>query len=441
MVNEMTLLRAHRRTAACILCAFALAALTSAALSQTPAPATPAAPITTPAPANAKLPKWRIDPYTKNKPEALSKAGYASFGPFPFGNLGAKAVTTDDVEKTLPYLQIHWIETAHFRIGIDLPAWNVPQDPEIKAKLRKELERLAEKLPGINTKPRTLDPWLRAHLFAQRCEDIYSEFMQLAMVTDDDFPQKASDIYVPVHNRAMGMGPYLGMKEKYLLMLFEKEGSFNTYMKTYLGRDSHFGQRWHCKDVGCILFTIATECDEGRHKDDTALHGSVAFNVSQNLLDGFRHYSYDMPVWLREGLGHWFERRVSPRFNSFDQNEGSPADMKKEWKWQPYTKNLVTTGGKFAPFPEAYAWRDFGNITFNDHVAIWSRMDFMMQQGPEKWSKFLFEVKGRSSTNGTADQSDLVGAFREGIQKAYGFSVLQFDEKWAEWVKANYASQ
>lgn len=107
-------------------------------------------------------------------------------------------------------------------------------------------------------------------------------------------------------------------------MLFEKEGSFNTYMKTYLGRDSHFGQRWHCKDVGCILFTIATECDEGRHKDDTALHGSVAFNVSQNLLDGFRHYSYDMPVWLREGLGHWFERRVSPRFNSFDQNEGSP---------------------------------------------------------------------------------------------------------------------
>ena len=421
----MSWLRNRARIAACMLCAFALAVLAQAAAAQ----------------ADAKLPKWRIDPYTKNKPEALAKAGYVSFGPFPFGNLGPKEITNEDVEKTLPYLQIHWIETKHFRLGIELPAWTVPESPELKAKIRKELERLGEKIPGINSKTRTLDPWLRAHLFAQRCEDIYSEFMQLAGVKDEDFPAQESDLMMPVNGRFMGQGPYLGMKKKYLVMLFEKEGSFLSYMKTYLGRDSKFGQRWHCKDVGCILFTIATECDEGRHKDDTALHCTVAFNVSQNLLDGFRHYSYDMPVWLREGVGHWFERRVSPRFNSFDQNEGSPADMKKEWKWEPYARNLVTSGGKFAGFPEAYAWRDFGNITFNDHVAIWSRMDFMMRQGPEKWSKFLFEVKGRMSKDGTPDQSDLVGAFREAIQKAYGISVLQFDDKWSEWVKANYAAQ
>jgi hypothetical protein len=212
-------------------------------------------------------------------------------------------------------------------------------------------------------------------------------------------------------------------------------------MKAYLGRDSKFGQRWHFKDVGCLIFTIATECDEGRLKHDTALHCSVAFNLSQNLLDGFRYYSYDLPVWIREGIGHWYERRVDPKWNSFDQTEGSPADMRKTWRWEPLVRGLVTGGGKFAPFAEAYTWRDFGTITFNDHMAIWSRFDFLMAQGQEKWRTFLFEIKGRVDAQWLADQSDLVGATREALQKAYGISVLQFDEKWGEWVKATYPAQ
>ena len=39
------------------------------------------------------------------------------------------------------------------------------------------------------------------------------------------------------------------------------------------------------------------------------------------------------------------------------------------------------------------------------------------------------------------DQDDLVGATRGAIKKAYNLSVLQFDEKWANWVKENYATQ
>jgi hypothetical protein len=426
--------------AACIACALALAALGSTALAQGDAKPDGKQEPKPEAHFDPKQ-KWRIDPYTKNKPDALEKAGYLSFGPFPFGQLGAKEITTDDVEKTLPYLQIHWIETKHFRIGIELPAWSVPELPEIKAKIRKELERLAEKLPGINTHARVLDPWLRAHLFAQRCEDIYAKFMQLAGVKDEDFPQDPSKVIITPGARYMGQGPFLGMKQKYLLMLFEKEASFLTYMTKYLGRTTHFGQRWHCKDVSCILFTVGSECYDGKLKDDTHLHCCVAFNVAHNLLDGYRYYSYDLPVWIREGIGHWFERRVDPHYNDFDQNEGSPADMAMDWHWEPKVRALVTNGGKFASFPEVFNWRDFGNIAANDHMAIWSRVDFMMHQGPEKWAVFLNQIKGRVTKEWLPDQTDLVGASREAIQKAYGFSVLQFDEKWVEWVKATYPSQ
>lgn len=388
-----------------------------------------------------KLPKWKLDPYTKNKPELIEAAGYVSLGPFVFGNVGANPVQTTQIEEALQYVQILWIETKHFRLGCNLPAWTVPQDAETRAKLRSELERLAERLPGVNPKARSLDPWLRAHLFAQRLEDLHAEFCRLAGVKDEDFPPDPDKLVIQPGQRYMGQGPHLGMKDKYLVLLFEKEGPFRSYMKGFLGRDSKFGQRWHCKDVGSLLFTVSTDCDEGRLKHDTALHCHVAFDVSQNLLDGFRHYSYDLPVWIREGLGHWFERRVDPKFNSFDQNEGSTADMKPLWRWEPYCRGLVTSGSKFAPFTEAYTWRDFGNITFNDHVAIWSRIDWLMSQGPEKWSQFLFLVKGRVDAKWFPDQSDLVGATRDALRQVYGVSPLDFDQKWGEWVKATYPSQ
>lgn len=388
-----------------------------------------------------KLPKWRIDPFTKNNPAAMAKAGYVSYGPFPFGNIAEKTVVTTQIDEAIEHVEILWLETKHFRIGVNLPPWTVPMEPEIRGKIRKELEQLQTKLPTVDPKAKVLTPWLRAHLTAQRLENLYADVQTLFGVKDEDFPEDQSKVVRTPEARYMGYGPYLGMRDKYLVLLFDKLGPYKQYMKDFLGRDSKFGQRWHFKEVSSILFTIATECDEGRNKDDTAMHCGLAFNVGQNLLDGFRYYSYDLPVWIREGFGHYMNRRIDPHWPNFDQNEGSTADMKKVWRWEPYCRNLVASGGKFASFPEAYAWRDFGNITFNDHVAIWSRMDWLMSQGPEKWQKFLFLVKGRVDEQWFPDQNDLVGATRDALQQAYGVSVLDFDRRWGEWVKANYPTQ
>jgi hypothetical protein len=238
----------------------------------------------------------------------------------------------------------------------------------------------------------------------------------------------------------MGYGPYLGMKDKYLVLLFEKVPSYQTYLKTFIGRDSKSPQRWHFKESSSILIALPTEDDQFPRRHDTALHCSLVFNASHNLLDGFRYYSYDLPVWIREGFAHWNSRRVDPKWPDFDQNEGSIADMKLIERWEPYCRSLIA-GGKVTPFSQVVAWRDFGDIKFNDHVAIWARMDWMMSQGPEKWQKFLFGVKGRVDKNWLPDQSDLVGATRESLQAAYGVSIIDFDTKWADWVRANYPAQ
>ncbi|HEX5053920.1 MAG TPA: hypothetical protein VFZ65_19230 [Planctomycetota bacterium] len=388
-----------------------------------------------------KLPKWRIDPYTKNDPKLMEKAGYVSFGPFRFGNIADRVVQSSDIDASLEFIQILWIETPHFRIGTNLPPWRIPEESQTKKKIRAELEELQQKLPGINPKTRTLDPWLRAHLTALRLEKLYAETSALFGVTDADFPQDPNNVVKLPGAKYMGYGPYMGMKDKFLVLLFEKGAVYQQYMKAYLGRDTQTPQRWHFKESSSILFTMANEDDRFPSKHDTALHCRLAFNVSQNLLDGFRYYGYDLPVWIREGFGHWNWRRIDPNYPSFDQNEGSIADMKLISRWEPYCRNLLSSPGKFAPFAEAATWRDFGDIKFDDHVAIWSRMDWLISQGPEKFQKFLFEVKGRVDDNWGPDQTDLVGAVRDAIKDAYGLSMLNFDAKWAEWVKATYPAQ
>jgi hypothetical protein len=114
--------------------------------------------------------KWRLDPYTKGDPAAMAKLGYVSFGPFPFGNIADKPTDSAKIDATLEFIQIRWVETKHFRIGLNLPEWPVPVDPETRGKIRRELEELQKVLPSVNPKIRILDPWLRVHLTAMRLE-------------------------------------------------------------------------------------------------------------------------------------------------------------------------------------------------------------------------------------------------------------------------------
>jgi hypothetical protein len=193
--------------------------------------------------------------------------------------------------------------------------------------------------------------------------------------------------------------------------------------------------------VGALFYGTSADLEDGRLRHDTALHCDLVFNVAHGLIDGFRHYSYDAPVWITEGLAHWFQRRVDPKWNSFSQNESSLADKTPLWRWEAETRQLIATG-KGTPFSDLYTWRDFSQINFQDHILIWSRWDFLMSFGKEKFAEFMFQVKGRvDPTTWLTDQDDLVGATRTALRNAYGLTPLDFDDKWKEWVAASYATR
>lgn len=374
------------------------------------------------------------DPYTRGDAEAVRRAGYVSFGPFPFGLRGAQPVTSKDVEEHLG-VPILWVETAHFRIGSSLATWRVPGERDTLRKIRAELSRLAERLPRVRPRARTLDPWLRLHLLAMRLEEFYAEVQHLLMVTDADFPRNESELLIG-ERPYMGQGPYLGQKGKYLVLVLQRASTLETYLRDFLGRRSRLGHRFHFAAILTLLYAVAAESDEGRLRHDTALHANLAFNVGHNLIDGFKGYGYDLPVWITAGLAHWFEGRVSPHFHTFDENEGSLADKRETRDWEHETRRLLAAG-KGAPFAEVFGWRDYGRISFADHVLLWSRWEFLMSKGREPFARFLGAVKGRvDPRTWEPDPSDLLGVVRRALRDAYGLTPLTFDDAWRAWLAA-----
>ncbi len=114
-----------------------------------------------------------LDPYTKGKREALDRLGYVSLGPFPW----ADGHTSEDLRETLGGVSVIFIETEHFRIASSLRACVRSNDSAEKKLLKAEFARFKKRL-GKFKPGKELDPWLRAHLYAQRLEEIYTDFLE-----------------------------------------------------------------------------------------------------------------------------------------------------------------------------------------------------------------------------------------------------------------------
>lgn len=368
------------------------------------------------------------DPYTRGgTPEMLESAGYVSMGGFEFGPEGE---TTETLDAHLAYLEIRWIETEHFELGIALPKIKVTGDE--RDKVRAELTRIQEHFPDIDPRTRILDPWLRAHLYAQRLEEFYDRFQEFLGVTDETFASAT-----PVWNMQgeyMGAGPHLGMQGKFEIFLLPSEGAHVDFMRNKVGLTTKMTQRWCYTERDTLAQTIHT--DQGKMRVDEALHGHVIFCVAQNLALGYKHYSYELPVWLQEGLAHWFERELNPRFNSFTSSEGGAAEKTNKEDWTGPVLKLVN-GDKMPSFPSLIAKRTFAELKKNDHLMLWSMVDFLMKEHPKFLPVYLRKLSGMLDEKGFSDGTAILDRQRVVFTEDLGMNYGQFEAAWKTWVQAD----
>jgi hypothetical protein len=361
-------------------------------------------------------------PYCRGNPERMAAAGIVSHGPFPF----ARADTTA-LDELLSGADIHWIETSHLRIGVGLAPYRLRTDE--RRKVRAELESLATVLPGVPVRTTTLDPWLQAHLWAQRTENMYSRFLSIVRKTPEDFPPEGSVWMIDEPFR--GVGPYLGMAEKFELLLLPNTTLQREFMREQYGLDHVFSQRWHVVERKMLSFSMATGQD--RLTTDTAVHGHVAFNLAINFLDGYKLYAYELPPWLREGLGHVFEREVDPRHNSRTMSEGGIGEVVRRSDWLGEVRKLVRAD-RAPRLAELSNLQSYGDMNADHHLVAWSFMDYLVRAEPEALARMLEDLKGRTTPDGRMDGSNLRDHVRTAFRTHLSATFPQFDQRWRDWV-------
>lgn len=364
-------------------------------------------------------------PYCAGEPELMAAAGVVSHGGFEFSKTDTAGV--DAMIAT----EIFWIETAHFELGVGLPEYRIPLDE--RAGIRAELERLALALPEIDPRERVLDPWLRAHLYAQRLEDFWDQMLELLAVRATEFPDGRS--VWKRDKKYMGEGPYLGQKGKYEVLLLSTEGASETFLRDQFGLRTKLSQRFNVIERDSLILVAHTQ--QTSLRIDAALHNHVVFNVVHQLLDGYKHYTYDLPVWIQEGLAHWYERGLNPEYNDFDSAEGAPPATTRKTDWEEATRKLVASGD--APsLASLLALNGYADLELEHHFATWSMIDFLQRERPGFLGRLLDRIKGLTNASGIGDGSGLEDAHREAFREGLGMTYAQFDEAWRAWVLEAY---
>jgi len=368
-------------------------------------------------------------PYCFADPELMAAVGVVSHGGFEFAR-----TDTAGVDALLAEADIKWIETEHFEIGLALGPVKVTD--EEKVKVRAECARLAEKLPEIPAKPRLLDPWLRAHLYAQRAQDHWRTMTtEILEVRDEDFPPVPT-VWM-IGTPYWGIGPHLGQEGKYEVILLPSEAASRFFLEDQFGLIVKVSQRWNVIERDSLIAVIHTQ--QGQLRLDEALHGHFVFHLTHLLFNGYKHYSYQGPIWLREGLAHHMERRVNPEHNTFDFSEGAAAEMSRKASWEPPTLALVR-GGEAKSLAQLTRMADFGDLERDDHFVTWSMVDYLVREHPGFLAKLLADLKGLMDEEHKADGSLVPEAQRRAFKEHLGMNYLRFDEAWAAWVLEDYAA-
>lgn len=360
-------------------------------------------------------------PWCKNDPALLAAAGAVSHGPIEIGPKGSA-----EMAKSLGGRPWVFLETAHLRWASNLG----PESVTLKERARvdRDLERLRKAMPSIPKKIAELDPYLRLHLHAMKGEDLYERFQRILRVTDADFPEARRN-----DGPFMGDGRYLGEKEKFEVVLHSDRRTHQMFTRDAMGVTATDAVRWHFKTPHKLSMSLPAVDSDLRF--DRFLLAHEAHCLSHAFLCAYKHFSYDPPVWLDEGLAHALEREVNPEMNTFDNEEGASARRTGETNWTEVARRLIANG-KATPLAELVRKNTFGELTDEDHITAWSKVRFLLDAHGPELARLLGAVKGQLDERGYPSGKDLPGLQRTQIRELWGWTFEGFDAAWAAWAKA-----
>jgi hypothetical protein len=368
----------------------------------------------------AQKSKTDVCPWCKNDPELMKNAGVVTHGPMPIGPW-----TSADLMAKLPAAQWIALETAHMRFASSLPQTEVEFAEQERVKA--ELDRLRLVLPNVPVKPKYLDPWLRLHLIAMKAEDFYARFQRLLDVTDADFPESRGA------GPFMGDGKFLGEKQKFEVVLHSSRTTHNLFTKEFSGAQVTGALRWHFPTTHKMLASIP--CEDPDLKKDRWLFPHVVHNLSHLYFCAYKHFSYDPPTWLDEGIALAMEKEIDPRSATNEGEEGTYRDRIAPPDWPAQVRKMIS-GGDHWKMANLMRIREVGELDPDALYTSWSMARFLIDVYPKELAQLMGGLKGQLDEKGYPTGADMPGLQRKLLKEILGCTPVEFDEKWVAWATA-----
>jgi hypothetical protein len=358
-------------------------------------------------------------PYCADDPALLAKLGLVRHGVMPFGARDSLAIASGAPRGTWWFL-----ESAHFRLALGIGPCAI--EPARIAAVERELAVLRSVLPKVPRSPRKLDPALRLHLVAQRLEQSYARVQRAFGVADADFPESR-----PVDGPFMGDGRFLGEKDKFEFAIFATTADHNAWIKPFSGATVTDTLRWHFSPQHKLHASVPA--DEADLRTDLGLQTHLTHNLAHLMLCAYKHFSYDPPTWLDEGLAIYFEKELDPEAITLEGQEGGSKSARPPANFAARALALQDLGPRFA---RLLGLREVADFEGDDLVASWAIAKFLVEAHPQAFAHFVGALKGQLDERGTPTGRDLAGLQRKLLQELWQWNPQQLDREWRAWFSA-----
>jgi hypothetical protein len=249
-------------------------------------------------------------------------------------------------------------------------------------------------------------------------------------VRDDTFPA------APGNNPAdpkkfYGLGPYLGLPQKYLVLIPSRAASLARYTRAYQGFETDRPRRYFDLEYKGMVFAVAEESSNGLMKNDFALYTHLVYNLAYTLYTSYRWFGHDLPPWLIGGLAHWHGRRICPRFQAYDRrHDDTNLEQREFWKWDERAPGLLRNGA-FESIDALMRRPTMTEFGMEQHIQSWAFVDFLMATRKAATMKFLHDMKDPfHDLRRPPSQEELLERAKTCLQSAFGLDAAGLEAAW-----------
>ncbi|MDF1797786.1 MAG: hypothetical protein P1V81_01305 [Planctomycetota bacterium] len=252
-------------------------------------------------------------------------------------------------------------------------------------------------IDSMKVDKKRLDQHELMHLWADRMETLFADYVDTLQVKDGSFQQRLR-LFV------------------WWLPKDQKDGSL---------RFCQQGNEEGVKLLG-LNPTYSLCGNKKSHKNDESLHRNVVHNVTHLLL------SHQNPMewignkkggWADAGLAHWFEDKYFEVCDTYCYQEQNTNVDFKGGKWKPAVRKMVQSGD-YPKIGTVFS-RNTDGLELEEHAIAFSYVDFLIHKDAKMFNLLLSRLRSKTPT-------------RDALAEAFGLSPIQMEEAWAEWVKDTY---